>query len=206
MGFYSNVVFPRVIDWLMDDRQMNEQRQMVLQGVRGDVLEIGFGTGLNLPHYPDSVRKLTVLDPNAGMKARAQARIAASPIEVESLVLGGENLPMDDQSFDTIVCTWTMCSIPDLQKALSETHRVLRPGGQFVFIEHGLSPDPDVEKWQNRVNPLWRRVGDGCNLNRPIDKCVEEGGLQLAELETFYMPKTPRFMGYMFRGTANKAE
>lgn len=205
MGFYGNVIFPRMIDTMMSTGLFSKQRALVLRDVQGDTLEIGFGTGLNLPFYPDHVKKLTVIDPNAGMKTLAERRIAASPIEVDRRVLGGEELPMEDASFDTVVCTWTMCSIPEVDRALLEVKRVLRPGGRFVFVEHGLSDKEAPRKWQNRVNGVWKRIGDGCNLNRPIDELVTASGLELAEIERFDMPKTPKFMGHTYRGTAVKS-
>lgn len=205
MGFYGNVIFPRVIETLMSNPLFQEQRDLVLRDVRGETLEIGFGTGLNLPHYPAHVKKLTVIDPNAGMKTLAERRIAASPIEVDRRVLGGENLPMEDESFDTVVCTWTMCSIADVGRALAEVRRVMRPGGRFIFIEHGLSDKEKYRAWQNRVNGVWRRIGDGCNLNRPIDELVTASGLELTAVERFDMPKNPKFMGHTYRGTAAKS-
>lgn len=205
MGFYSNVIFPRMMNKVMDNPFMEEQRRQLLRDVSGEILEIGFGTGLNLPNYPDQVRKITVIDPNAGVRRIAQKRIDASPIEVESKMLSGENLPMEDQSFDTVVCTWTLCSIPDAEAALREVKRVLRPEGRFFFVEHGLSDNAAAVKWQNRLNTIWGKIGDGCNLNRPIDQVVQGEGFKIPALERFEMPKTPKFASHTYKGIAEIA-
>lgn len=202
MGIYSNVIFPRFLNSFMSSGQFKKQRSKLLASVSGDILEIGFGTGLNLEFYPDHVRKITAIDPNAGMGRIAQRNMAKSGIEVDSRILSGENLPIEDQSFDSVVCTWTLCSIPDAQAALREVRRVLRPGGRFFFVEHGLAPEPKVAKWQHRLTPIQKVIGDGCHLNRPIDTMITGEGFGLSDLETFYMPKAPKFAGYMFRGIA----
>lgn len=202
MGIYSNYIFPRVLNSFMSSGQFKKQRKKLLESVGGEILEIGFGTGLNLEFYPEHVRKITAIDPNAGMNQVAQRNIRKSGIEVDSRVLSGENLPIEDRSFDTVVCTWTLCSIPDAQRALREVRRVLRPGGRFFFVEHGLAPDPAVQKWQHRLTPIQKVIGDGCHLNRPIDQMVTGEGFELSEMETFYMPGAPRFAGFMFRGIA----
>lgn len=206
MGFYSNYLFPRVMNAVMSNKLMTEERKKVLSSVSGEILEIGFGTGLNLPHYPDYVRKITVIDPNAGMKTLAERQIRASRIEVESHTLAGEHLPMRDHAFDTVVCTWTLCSIADVEQALREVRRVLRPGGRFLFVEHGLSDKRAVQKWQNRLNPIQRALGDGCNLNRPMDRLIESQGLTLASIDRFDLPKTPKFVGHLYRGIATKEQ
>lgn len=203
MGLYSNYIFPRILNNFMSSGQFKKQRDLLLSSVSGDILEIGFGTGLNLEFYPDHVRKITAIDPNAGMNAVAQRNIRNSNIEVDCKILSGENLPIEDQSFDSVVCTWTLCSIPDAARALREVKRVLRPGGRFFFVEHGLAPDPAVQKWQHRLTPIQKVIGDGCHLDRPIDRMIQGEGFSLSDLETFYMPKAPRFAGYMFRGIAN---
>lgn len=204
MGLYSQLIFPRLLELSMSSESMTSYRQQLLKDLHGDVLEIGFGTGLNLPHYPASVTSLTTVEPNGGMGAIAQKRIDASPIAVNSKTLSGENLPMADASFDDVVCTWTLCSIANVHQALSEAYRVLKPGGRFFFIEHGLSTDLGIQTWQNRLTPVQRIVADGCHLNRPIADLVNEVFDQV-EVKEFYAPKLPKVMGYFYQGIATKA-
>ncbi|NEP59032.1 MAG: class I SAM-dependent methyltransferase [Symploca sp. SIO2G7] len=204
MGFYSKFILPRCLEWSMSTPQLASYRQEVLSEVSGDVLEIGFGTGLNLSYYPKSITKLTIIDINPGMNSIAQKRIKNSSMTVDSRILNGENLPMADNRFDSVVSTWTLCSITNVDQALQEIHRVLKPGGKFFFIEHGLSDQPKVQIWQNRLNPLQKIIGDGCHLNRNIKRLVEHH-LQLVALEQFYTPKVPKTHGYMYKGVATKA-
>lgn len=205
LGIYSDRIFPWVIDKLMARDVMSEQRRHVLAPVRGDVLEIGFGTGLNLPFYPAAVDRLTVVDPNAGMHRRAAQRIKESKLSIDAVTLRADGaLPLDENRFDTVVSTWTMCSIPDLPRALVELTRVLKPGGKLVFVEHGLSPDKPVASWQNRLNPIHQWLGDGCHLDRDIARFVAQSPLTLEDCDQFYMPDTPRFAGWLYRGTATK--
>lgn len=203
MGFYSRVIFPRLMDWAMSEKVFEQYRQDVLANVTGNVLEIGFGTGLNLPHYPDRIQTLAIVDPNEGVNAIAQKRIQASPITVESHILSGESLPMADQTFDSVVSTWTLCSIPNVEQALQEIHRVLKPAGRFFFIEHGLSEDPNIQTWQNRLTPIQRIIGDGCHLNRNMQALIEKH-FQILSLKRFYADKTPKVVGYMYQGIATK--
>lgn len=204
MGFYSNVIFPRLLDVTMASQSMTSYRQRLLRHVRGDVLEIGFGTGLNLPHYPETVTSLTAIDPNEGMRKVAQKRIEASPLAVKTISLSGENLALPDVSFDNVVCTWTLCSIPDAHKALTEAYRVLKPGGQFFFIEHGLSHDASIQAWQNRITPVQKIIADGCHLNRRMDELVREV-FDNVMVDTFYDPALPKIVGYFYQGIATKA-
>jgi ubiquinone/menaquinone biosynthesis C-methylase UbiE len=205
MGFYSNVLFPRLLDKIMSTGQMHKARHALLSNVEGTVFEIGFGTGLNLQHYPETVSKITTADINPGMNKRAMERIAESPITVDHNVINGESLPFEDESFDTVVCTWTLCSIKDVDAALQQVRRILKPDGKFLFVEHGLADDPKVRKWQHRLNPLQQRIGDGCNLNRNMKELIQDNHFSFSELETFYMPKSPRFAGFMYQGMATKA-
>lgn len=188
----------------MSSASMTSYRQQLLAEVSGKVLEIGFGTGLNLPHYPKAVSALTTVEPNAGMSAIAQKRINASPIEVNTTLLDGEDLSLADESFDNVVCTWTLCSIPNAKKALSEAYRVLKPGGRFFFIEHGLSNEPNIQTWQNRLTPIQRIVADGCHINRRIDRLVADVFDEVT-VEEFYADDLPKVMGYFYQGTATKA-
>ncbi len=203
MGIYSNLIFPRLLDITMSGEPCPQYRQAVLSQVSGDVLEIGFGTGLNLPFYPDSIKQLTIVEPNSGATAIAQKRIAASPINVQTHVLSGENLPFADASFDTVVSTWTICSIPNVHQALSEIYRVLRPGGRFCFVEHGLSQDSSVQTWQNRLNPIQKVIGDGCHLNRNIAELVQHH-FDRVEIKQDYAEGLPKFIGYTYQGIAWK--
>lgn len=182
---------------------LSDLRRALLADVSGEVLEIGFGTGLNLPHYPLQTRKLTTVDPNPGMIALAKKRIAASPIPVEIRLLDAERLPFPDRSFDAVVSTWTLCSIPNIDQALREIHRVLKPGGRFFFIEHGLSHEPKVRRWQHRLTPFNKKVADGCHLNREIQSLLV-GHFELLQLDRFYLKGAPKIYGYLYRGVASQ--
>ncbi len=178
-------------------------RREVLADVSGEVLEIGFGTGLNLAYYPPSVTQLTVIDPNPGMMAKADARLKAANMPVTSQALRGESLPMAAASFDWVVSTWTLCSIASIHPALQEIRRVLKPGGKFVFIEHGLSPDRALQPWQRRLTPLQKRIADGCHLDRAIAELVSQY-LTIETLDTFYAEGMPKVGGYFYKGIAVK--
>jgi ubiquinone/menaquinone biosynthesis C-methylase UbiE len=204
MGFYSRVIFPRICDVVLSSPPVAEQRRKLLESASGEILEIGFGTGLNLPHYPRLVRKITVIDPNPGMTRLAKRRIEESGIEVDQRQLSGEQLPFEDQSFDCVVSTFTLCSIKPVDRALSEVFRVLRPGGRFLFLEHGLSPDAGVQRWQRRLNWLQQRIGDGCRLDRNMQAIVRSQPFASVENEQFYLERTPKTHGYMYRGAARK--
>ncbi len=204
MSFYSQVILPQFLDWAMSSPSLSKYRQQVLANVQGEVLEIGFGTGLNLPHYPDHIQKLITIDTNPGMRALAQKRIQAAAIAVDDRVLDGENLPMADNTFDSVVSTWTLCSIANVEQALREIYRVLKPGGQFIFIEHGLSNDPKVQVWQHRLTPLQKVIGDGCHLDRDIRKLVENQ-FKTVKLEQFQAEGIPKVGGYLYKGIALKS-
>lgn len=184
-------------------RQMNDLRPDVLAGARGEVLEVGFGTGLNLPSYPATVTRLVGLDPNPknGLAA-LEERVGAAPFEVERCALRADGtLPFETGRFETVVSTWTLCSIPDPQRALEEMRRVLAPGGRYLFIEHGRAPGERTARWQDRINPVWRRLTGGCNMNRPIDDIVRQGGFELEGIERF-RHQGPGLLAHMYRGTA----
>lgn len=204
MGFYTKVVFPRLCDLLLNRPLVARHRRELLAHAHGDVLEIGFGTGLNLPFYPEGVRKLTTVDPNTGMHSLARKRIKKSGIEVDQRVLSGERLPFDDGTFDCVVSTFTLCSIAEVDEALSEVYRVLRLGGRFLFFEHGLSPQPSVRWWQRRLNWLEMRLADGCRLDRDIRGIVTAQPFSSVQIDQFYMSSLPKTHGYMSRGVATK--
>ncbi|MEM0978922.1 MAG: class I SAM-dependent methyltransferase [Cyanobacteria bacterium P01_H01_bin.58] len=205
MGLYDRWVLPRLLDWAMTGEPFASYRRQVLADVAGDVLEIGFGTGLNLAYYPETVASLTVIDPNPGMTALAAPRLAQTKLAVTSQSLRGEALTMADQSFDWVVSTWTLCSIADVEQALREIKRVLKPGGKLTFIEHGLSPDAGLQTWQNRLTPLQKRLVDGCHLNRAIAELVAQH-FSLETLETFYAEHVPKVGGYFYQGIAVKPQ
>jgi SAM-dependent methyltransferase len=202
MGFYQRVVFPRLMEWALGSETCSAERRRALAAAQGDVLEIGFGTGLNLRHYPPTVANLSIVDPAELLPARVEARIAAAPFPVTYARLDAERLPFDDARFDTIVSTWTLCSIPDAGAALREVRRVLKPSGSFLFLEHGRSDDPGVARWQDRWNPIQRFVACGCNVNRPIDRMIADAGLVVTDLARFVLPGDIRVMAEMYRGTA----
>jgi ubiquinone/menaquinone biosynthesis C-methylase UbiE len=188
----------------MSGENFANYRRVVLADAIGSVLEIGFGTGLNLAYYPvDRVDKITTVDVNAGMNKLAQKRVAASSIEVDYRVLNGENLPMEDNTFDTVVSTWTLCSIRDVDRSISEIYRVLKPGGKFLFIEHGLSNEPNIQTWQHRLNPIQKVIGDGCHLDRPIRSLLSKKFTKL-DIQEFYNPDSPKIGGYFYQGIAIK--
>ena len=170
----------------------------------GEVLEIGVGTGLNLPHYPEQVGKVTTVDPNPGMNRKLAKRIAQTKIEVDQRVLSSEALPFDDATFDCVVSTITLCSIANVNQALAELYRVLKPGGRLRFLEHGVSPDPAVQRRQLRWNWLQRILGDGCRLDLDIAALLADQPFSAVEIDNFYMEQTPRTHGYMYRGVATK--
>ena len=188
----------------MSGKSLSGFRQDALQEINGEVLEIGFGTGLNLPHFPETVQKIDAVDVNPRMHRLARKRIDKSGIAVTHHVLSGEHLPMDDASYDYVVCTFTLCSIPDVSQALLEINRVLKPQGNFVFLEHGLSDVTKVQAWQHRLNPLQKKIGDGCHLNRKIDDLVLGASFDITSLKRFHLPYVPKFIGYCYQGIAAK--
>jgi len=204
MGFYSRVIFPRICDLLLDTTLVREHRQKLLAPAAGQILEIGFGTGLNLPHYPASVRQITAVDPNPGMLKLAARRIAQTQIEVDRRTLSGEHLPLENDSFDCVVSTFTLCSIRNASQALVEIFRVLKSGGRFLFFEHGLSPDPAVQKWQRRLNWLQQRLGDGCHLDRNMRDLITKQPFSRLESTDFYLENMPKTHAFIYTGCATK--
>lgn len=200
-GWYEDRVFPRLLDW--DMARMEELRPGVLAPAHGDVLEVGFGTGLNLKHYPDSVRSLSAIDPMEALPEVVQARIDRASFPVERSALAADaGLPYDAGRFDTVTVTWTLCTIPDAHAALLEMRRVLKPEGELLFIEHGRSDDAGVARWQDRLNPIQKFIGCGCNLNRKIDELIRKSGFELTQLDRFVMERASRLFGSMYRGVA----
>jgi len=206
MGFYADHIFPRLMDWTLRGPVQQSEREKALQSVRGDVLEVGFGTGLNLRHYPPGVTRLTAIDVADMLQLRVARRIAAVPFPVERAQLSGDELPFPDGRFDCVVTTFTLCSIKDPVAALRQIRRVLKPEGAYVFLEHGRSDDERVARRQDFFNPLQRRVACGCNINRRIDALIREAGLEVRGLERYALGGIPRIMAEMYRGTARRME
>jgi ubiquinone/menaquinone biosynthesis C-methylase UbiE len=204
MGFYERRILPHIVNVAMDTPVLKEERTRCLQDVKGVVLEIGFGTGLNLPHYPRTVTKVVGVDPSEMSARLARKRIAASPFPVETIGLSAEKLPVPDGSFESIVSTFTLCTIPDVGGGLLEIRRALSPSGRFYFVEHGRSEEPQVERWQHRLNAINKRLLGGCNLTRPISDLIEQAGFEIERLEKSYMKDAPKFAGFLYRGVARR--
>ncbi len=200
--FYEQRVFPHLLDWGM--RALAPYREKTLAPAAGDVLEIGFGTGLNLPHYPPAVRSLTAIDPLEALEERVRERIEAVHFPVERHALrADEGLPFAADRFDFVTITWTLCTIPDPVAALREMRRALRPSGELLFIEHGRSGRPGVARWQDRLNRIQNVLACGCNLNRQIDALVEEAGFKIESLDRFVADRAPEILGHLYQGTAS---
>ena len=202
MGIYGERILPRIINLACGMAPGNPLRERVCGGLFGEVLEIGFGSGLNVPFYPATVRRVAAIEPSDLGWKLAGKRVAASPVKVERSGLDGQSLEFADHSFDCAVSTWTMCTIPDLPAALGEVRRVLRPGGTLHFVEHGLAPDASVARWQHRIEPLQKRLFGGCHLTRQIVDSVERAGFTIKEIDTFYEEGAPKVMGADSLGVA----
>jgi len=202
MSLYDHYVLPRLTNLACGSRPTRRQREKIVHRAYGDVLEIGFGGGLNLPHYDtDKVRKLFALEPSAGMRASARQRIEASPLDIELIDLPGEEIPLDDNSVDSVLVTYTLCTIPDAVAALRGMRRVLKPDGHLFFCEHGKAPDLPVLRWQQRLNPLWRRCAGGCNMDRDIPALLKLGGFTIEDDNRMYIPGL-RILSYNYWGAA----
>jgi SAM-dependent methyltransferase len=202
MSFYAKYVLPRMIDLAMRNKETARLRAAWIPQARGEVLEVGIGSGLNLPFYSSQVQRVSGVDPSIELQRIARRRMVTGSFNVEFLLQSAEEeLPLPDASIDTAVLTWTLCSIPDPSKALREIKRVLKPKGQLIFLEHGLAPDARVVVWQDRLNPIWKRIGGGCNLNRKIDEIITAAGFQIPELTNCYLPG-PRPLTYTYQGIA----
>jgi ubiquinone/menaquinone biosynthesis C-methylase UbiE len=202
MSLYRDLILPRLVHGAMRNPELVPYRKRTLEQARGRVLEIGIGSGLNLPHYPRAVGEVLGLEPSARLAAMARQAASGVAFPVNVIEESAEAIPLDDGTIDTVVSTWTLCSIPDVGRALSELRRVLKPGGQFLFVEHGLSRDASVRTWQRRLTPLWKCCAGGCHLNRKIERLVEGAGFQCTELRTGYA-KGPRPMTFMYEGSAH---
>lgn len=201
MGFYQSRILPHFIHLAMRRGNLAAYRQRVISAAEGRVLEIGVGSGLNLPLYTDKAERVMGLDPSEKLLEMARTVSNRTTRPIELLEGSAEAIPLEGGSVDTVVTTWTLCTIPDVGRALAEIRRVLKPGGQLLFSEHGRSPDQGVRRWQDRLNPVWKRVGGGCNLNRGIAELIETAGFRMDRLETGYM-KGPKPMSFMYEGSA----
>jgi len=204
-GFYESRVFPWLNDRLNADPALETIRADAVRHARGRVVEIGFGSGLNLAHYPSAVQSLVAVEPSGGMRARARERIAASRIPLELIDAGAERMPLPDEGFDTAVSTLTLCTVGDPARVLAELRRVLRPDGRLLLMEHGRAEDDGVARWQRRLNGLQRVIACGCNLNRPIGELVQAHGFRFESLRKFYAPGMPRTHGWVTVGVAAKS-
>ena len=201
MGFYQDQIVPLLINASMRQKNLAAYRNRVVSAAEGHVLEIGIGSGLNLPFYSSNARQVIGLDPSPKLLAMARRASRSDSRSVEFIEGSAERIPLEDASADTVVTTWTLCSIPAVLDALHEARRVLRPAGRLLFVEHGQAPDPNVRWWQDRLTPVWKRLGGGCHLNRAIGTLIEGAGFQFDRLETGYM-RGPKPMTFMYEGCA----
>lgn len=204
MGLYARYLFPRLMNLSMQGNEAACYRKKVLHAAQGEILEVGFGTGLNLPYYPEQVRKIHSIDRNEGMNPLALKHIKQSPIRVDYHIGDAQSLPFADASFDTVVSTWTLCSIKDIKKALAEIYRVLKTEGKFIFVEHGLSDQASIQQWQHLLTPLQKRMADGCHINRDIEKLIAGAGFHFETLTKEYAAGIPKVAGYFYYGIAAK--
>lgn len=206
MAFYDRFILPNLIDSSCKQGPIMKQRSKIVPEAEGVVAEIGMGAAPNLRFYdPGKVKALIGIEPNAGMRKKARRAINGQAIPIELVEGFAENMPLENGQADTVVLTYTLCSLPDVPGAFSEIRRILKPGGKLLVLEHGAAPDADVYKWQRRLEPVWKMIGGGCHLTRPIDKMVEAGGFRFDSLVTEYVKKTPKFVGYDYTGIARVA-
>lgn len=205
MGFYETHIVPRLIDVACATKPILKQREKVVPQAEGRVLEVGMGSAINLPYYDASkVEMVWGLEPSEGMRKKAAPRLERAPFPVEWLSLPGEEIPLEDDSADTVLLTFTLCTIPDFARALGQMRRVLKPGGRLLFAEHGAAPDESVRKWQERLNPIWKRLAGGCHINREIPQAIESAGFKIESLDTMYLPGTPKVAAFQYWGFATE--
>ncbi len=202
MSFYASHIFPRLLDFAMRHREFTRYRERIVPRARGTVLEVGVGSGLNLPFYARSIERLYALDPSEELLRMTGRKLEGAPFPVELMSQGAESLPLADESIDTVVTTFTVCSIGEPLQALREMRRVLKPQGILLFAEHGLAPERSVRRWQHRLNPLWRGLSGGCNLDREMSELIRTAGFSITELTTEYA-KGPRALAYVYSGCAS---
>ena len=202
MGIYQDQILPRAQNKVMGVKRLREVRSRVCEGLEGAVVEIGFGTGLNSYYYTPKITRLTAIEPSRVCMKIAAPRIAKASCPVEFGGLTGECLNLPSDGFDAALSTWTLCTIPDMDAALAEVSRVLKPGGVFHFVEHGHAPDPSVARWQARIEPAWKHIAGGCHVTRRIDEAIHRAGFDIQKLDTYYLKGEPKAMGYTYEGLA----
>ena len=205
MGFYDKYILPSVLNCACGSKPVRYQREKIVPHAEGVVLEIGIGSGLNLPYYRgDKVTRIIGLDPSPELNAMAEKTAAELGLSVEFILASAESIDLPDDHVDTVLVTYTLCTIPDAVRAVKEMRRVLKPEGKILFCEHGLAPDETVAKWQDRIDPLWGRIAGGCHLNRDIPKLIRSAGLSIETMDEMYLPSTPKFAGYNYWGSCSK--
>ena len=205
MGFYNKYILPKFLNCACGTKPINFQRDKIVPLAKGIVLDVGIGSGLNIPFYNKSkIDHLYGLDPSDELLKIAKSIAEKHELEIEFLECGAEAIPLPDNSIDTVLITYTMCTIPDVELSNLEIMRVLKPEGQLLFCEHGLAPDKNIVKWQRRINPIWNKIAGGCNLNRDIPKLITSSGFKILNMEEMYLPSTPKFAGYNYWGVAKK--
>ena len=203
MKLYEKYVVPRLLNFSCGLKPIQYQRKKVVPLAEGEILEVGIGSGLNLPYYETSrVKKIWGLDPSEELHDMAKKVASGLDLNVEFLLSGAEEIPLLDGSVDTALITYTLCSIPEVEEAIKEIKRVIKPGGTMIFCEHGAAPDANIQKWQDRVNPYWNKISGGCNMNRDIPNLIESAGFSISQMETMYLPSTPKILGYNYWGSA----
>ena len=205
LSFYDKYILPKFLNCACGSKPINYQREKIVPLAEGTVLDVGIGSGLNIPYYNKSkIKYLYGLDPSIELLNLAKPLAKKNELEIEFLECGAEAIPLPNDSIDTVVITYTLCTIPDTQLSTKEIIRVLKPSGKLLFCEHGIAPDINVAKWQKRINPIWSKIAGGCNLNRDIPKLIRSSGLKISKMEEMYIPSTPKFAGYNYWGVAKK--
>tara|TARA_X000001036_G_scaffold165413_1_gene156887 strand:+ start:430 stop:1053 length:624 start_codon:yes stop_codon:yes gene_type:complete len=204
-SWYEKFFLPKLCDKCCSTKPINYQRNKVVPLAKGVVLEIGIGSGLNIPFYnKNNIEKIIGLDPSEELNFLANKVAKKNNIEIDFIISGAEDIALPDNSVDTILITYTLCSIPDLDNSMAEMKRVLKSDGKFIFCEHGIAPDQNIVKWQSRINPIWKAIMGGCNINRNIPKIISDGGFDITNISEMYLPSTPKIVGYNYWGVAIK--
>ena len=204
-AWYETFFLPKVCDKCCSTNPINYQRNKVVPLAKGVVLEIGIGSGLNIPFYnKNNIEKIIGLDPSEELNFLANKVAKKNNIEIDFIISGAEDIALPDNSVDTILITYTLCTIPDLDNSMAEMKRVLKSDGKFIFCEHGIAPDQNIVKWQSRINPIWKAIMGGCNINRNIPKIISDSGFDIIDINKMYLPSTPKIVGYNYWGVAQK--